>query len=219
MSKLMQELGEAFPGLKTVLIDERDAYLAERITQASGPADRGGGGSWARGGNAPGAGRGAPTSISRRSIRFRRSRRRGSGWDGASPRVILGSLVLIGLRQGASAAGENLLFWILANGIPSAPRRHGRPRPPRRPSRRLPRRADHQPDAGDRCRLRDRLRAGLPAATAGQRVQGGDQGRSDSLAGWWRNRLLRIFLVFLLTTFGSILGTWVGGAEIVSNLF
>ncbi len=40
-----------------------------------------------------------------------------------------------------------------------------------------------------------------------------------SFRGWWRNRLLRIFLVFLFTTFGSILGTWVGGAEIVSNLF
>ena len=37
--------------------------------------------------------------------------------------------------------------------------------------------------------------------------------------GWWRNRLLRIFLVFVLTTLGSIFGTWVGGAEIVSNLF
>ena len=40
-----------------------------------------------------------------------------------------------------------------------------------------------------------------------------------SALGWWRNRLLRIFLVFALTTFGSIIGTWVGGAEIVSNLF
>jgi len=37
--------------------------------------------------------------------------------------------------------------------------------------------------------------------------------------GWWKNRLLRIFLVFLLTTLGSGIGTWVGGAEIVSNLF
>ena len=36
MSKLMQELGEAFPGLKTVLIDERDAFLTERIKRASG---------------------------------------------------------------------------------------------------------------------------------------------------------------------------------------
>jgi pheromone shutdown protein TraB len=35
--------------------------------------------------------------------------------------------------------------------------------------------------------------------------------------GWWRNRLLRILLVFLLTTLGSIVGTWVGGIEIFRN--
>ena len=42
---------------------------------------------------------------------------------------------------------------------------------------------------------------------------------AGSALGWWRNRLLRIFLVFVFTTLGSLLGTWVGGAEIVSNLF
>ena len=36
---------------------------------------------------------------------------------------------------------------------------------------------------------------------------------------WWRNRLLRILLVFVLTTLGSLIGTYVGGYEIVSNLF
>ena len=36
---------------------------------------------------------------------------------------------------------------------------------------------------------------------------------------WWENRMLRIMLVFVFTTFGSIIGTYVGGYEIVSNLF
>ena len=36
---------------------------------------------------------------------------------------------------------------------------------------------------------------------------------------WWRNHLLRILLVFILTTLGSVIGTWVGGVEVVSNLF
>jgi pheromone shutdown protein TraB len=35
---------------------------------------------------------------------------------------------------------------------------------------------------------------------------------------WWRNRLLRVFLVFLLTTLGGALGTWIGGVKILSNL-
>jgi pheromone shutdown protein TraB len=36
---------------------------------------------------------------------------------------------------------------------------------------------------------------------------------------WWSNRLLRICLVFLLTTIGTSLGMLVGTAEILSNLF
>jgi pheromone shutdown protein TraB len=44
-------------------------------------------------------------------------------------------------------------------------------------------------------------------------------GDLGSLRGWWANRVLRIFLVLLFTTLGSLLGTWVGGAEILSNLF
>ena len=36
---------------------------------------------------------------------------------------------------------------------------------------------------------------------------------------WWRNRMLRVMLVFIFTTLGSIIGTYVGGYEIVSNLF
>jgi pheromone shutdown protein TraB len=36
LSRLLSDLGEAFPGLKTVLIDERDAYLAERIRETPG---------------------------------------------------------------------------------------------------------------------------------------------------------------------------------------
>jgi pheromone shutdown protein TraB len=40
----------------------------------------------------------------------------------------------------------------------------------------------------------------------------------STFSGWWRNRLLRVFLVFILTTVGSIIGTYVGGYEIVKTL-
>jgi hypothetical protein len=36
---------------------------------------------------------------------------------------------------------------------------------------------------------------------------------------WWRNRVLRIFLAFILPGIGSMIGTWIGGVEIFSNLF
>ena len=37
-------------------------------------------------------------------------------------------------------------------------------------------------------------------------------------AAWWQNRLLKIFMVFLATPLGSVIGTWVGFIEIVGNL-
>ena len=40
-----------------------------------------------------------------------------------------------------------------------------------------------------------------------------------TVAGWWKNKLLRVFLAFLLPGLGSMIGTWVGGVEIISNLF
>ena len=36
--------------------------------------------------------------------------------------------------------------------------------------------------------------------------------------GWWRNRVSRVLLVFLLTTLGSAAGTYIGGARIFSHL-
>ena len=36
---------------------------------------------------------------------------------------------------------------------------------------------------------------------------------------WWKNRLLRVFLAFILPTLGSVIGTYVGGARIARDLF
>ncbi|MEJ2505360.1 MAG: TraB family protein, partial [Ignavibacteriaceae bacterium] len=36
---------------------------------------------------------------------------------------------------------------------------------------------------------------------------------------WWKNKLLKVFLVFILTSLGSVLGTYVGFFEIVRNVF
>lgn len=37
--------------------------------------------------------------------------------------------------------------------------------------------------------------------------------------GWWQNRVSRVLLVFLLTTLGSAMGTYIGGARIFGRLF
>jgi pheromone shutdown protein TraB len=36
--------------------------------------------------------------------------------------------------------------------------------------------------------------------------------------GWWRNRVARTLLVFILTTLGSAIGTYIGGFRIVTLL-
>lgn len=40
-----------------------------------------------------------------------------------------------------------------------------------------------------------------------------------SIGGWWRNRVARIFLVFLFSTLGSAIGTYVAGFRIFGQLF
>ena len=42
---------------------------------------------------------------------------------------------------------------------------------------------------------------------------------TTSATGWWRNRVSRVLLVFLLTTLGSAMGTYIGGARIYGYLF
>jgi pheromone shutdown protein TraB len=36
---------------------------------------------------------------------------------------------------------------------------------------------------------------------------------------WWKNKLLRVFTVFILSSLGGAMGMYVGSYEIISNLF
>jgi pheromone shutdown protein TraB len=38
------------------------------------------------------------------------------------------------------------------------------------------------------------------------------------LGGWYRNRVTRVVLVFMLTNFGTIAGEWLAGARIIGKL-
>jgi pheromone shutdown protein TraB len=42
---------------------------------------------------------------------------------------------------------------------------------------------------------------------------------TTSVRGWWRNRVSRTLLVFLLSTLGSAIGTYVAGFRIADRLF
>ncbi|KPK32573.1 MAG: conjugal transfer protein TraB [Nitrospira bacterium SG8_35_1] len=217
LSELMSELGEAMPELKKVLIDERDIYLAEKIKMSTGRK------------LVAVVGAGHVEGIKKR-IREDHSSVMASistfppvssslkalGW--AIPILIIGSLVAIGIQKGSSAAGANLLYWILANGIPSA---FGAMLAWAHPLTIFSAFA-----AAPVTSLTPVIGAGYVTAFVQVLVRPPVVREFEtvtddmsSFTGWWKNKLLRVFLAFLLPGFGSMVGTWIGGVEIISNLF
>jgi pheromone shutdown-related protein TraB len=216
LSELMSELGEAMPELKRVLIDERDIYLAEKIKMSSGRK------------LVAVVGAGHVEGIKKR-IREDHSSVLPSistfppvssslkvlGWS--IPLMIIGSLVAIGILKGGSAAGANLLYWILANGVPSA---IGAMLAWAHPITIASAFA-----AAPVTSLTPVIGAGYVTAFVQVLVRPPVVREFETVtddmatfAGWWKNKLLRVFLAFLLPGFGSMIGTWIGGVEIITNL-
>jgi len=217
LSELMSELGEAMPELKKVLIDERDIYLAEKIKMSAGKK------------LVAVVGAGHVEGIKKR-IREDNSSILPSissfppvsslfktlGWS--IPLLIIGSLIAIGIQKGSTAAGANLLYWILANAIPSAigamlAWAH-------------PLTIASAFAAAPVTSLTPVIGAGYVTAFVQVMVRPPVVREFETVTedmstftGWWKNKLLRVFLAFLLPGLGSMIGTWIGGVEIISNLF
>jgi len=217
LSELMQELGSALPELKRVLIDERDTYISEKIKAA-------GGGKIVA---VVGAGHVAGIRVALGEDRAGQMAEIDSippvskvwkvvGWS--IPAAIIASIFLIGFRHGTSAAGDNIVYWILANGIPSAlgallALAH-------------PVTIVGAFVAAPITSLTPVIGAGYVTAFLQVIFQPPMVGEFEralqdmtTFRGWWKNRLLRVFLAFLLPGLGSFIGTWVGGYKIFSNLF
>jgi pheromone shutdown-related protein TraB len=217
LSELMNELGETMPALKEALIDERDRFLAQKIRESKGKKLVA----------VVGAGhiRGmkeailsgvdedleAISQISEVSPVWR-----WIGW--AIPTLIVGALGYIGLTQGAQAASDNAIFWFLINAVPCAiggliAFAH----PVTIAAGFL---------SAPFTSLTPVIGAGYVTAFVQTWVRPplvhefhsvGDD--IATLGGWWQSRLLRVFLTFILTTLGSLVGTWVGGSVIVTRMF
>ncbi len=217
LSELINELGQSLPHIKETLIDERDIYMAERIKQASGTC------------LVAVVGAGHAQGIRRVIGQDNAARLDGidavpplsplwktAGW--VIPVLILLSLALIGLRRGGAEMSANALYWALAHGVPAAlgglaARAH--------PLTILTAFA-----AAPFTSLTPLIGAGyvcafvqIMAAPPLVREFEGASADMGTVTGWWRNRLLRIFLVFMLTSLGSMLGTFLGGYRIFSSLF
>jgi len=216
VTEVMNELGRMMPDLKRVLIDERDAYLANEILEAEGE----------RVVAVVGAGhvegmRKLLESETRADMEEINSIPPDSPWwkiiGWSIPLVIVGSIIAIAVTQGPEAAGENAMIWFLANAIPSgigAMIALGHPLTVVAAALSAP-----------FTSLTPLIGAGYVAAftqlwSHPPRVGDfGTIGEDLSVPGrWWQSRLLRIFLVFVLTTVGSLLGTWGGGIGVLRNL-
>ena len=217
MTELMDELGAALPELKRVLIDERDAWLAERIRATAGR----------RIVAVVGAGHLAGME---RALRERRAVDlaafetippvsplwRWVGWG--IPAAILGSLAWIAVHLGPEVATRSLGAYIVATGLPTS--------------------------LGAAVALAHPLTIAsaffvAPITVLSPVIGAGHvlalveawlrpplvaelerlSQDAASLRAWWGNRLLRCLLVFVFTTLGAMAGAYVGLYELLKALF
>lgn len=216
LTELMAEMGDSLPEMKRVLIDERDIYMAEQIKQT--PGNR----------IIAVVGAGHAEGIKRNLAKTRQaplselleippvSRTwKTLGW--LIPVIIIASIGLVGVLKGSEAAGDNIVYWILANGIPAS---IGSALALAHPLTIIGAFA-----AAPVTSLTPVIGAGYvtafiqvmtrPPVVREFETVGVDMAR---ITGWWRNKLLRVFLVFILTGIGSAIGTYVGGYEIIKTL-
>ncbi len=216
-TRLINELGQEFPGLKAVLIDERDLYLAEKIRRSAGQ----------RVVAVVGAGHlhgiraalTAPRPVDLADLETVPPASNTWKWIGwGMPALIFLAIAWIGWEKGAGAAGNNLLFWILITGVPSM---LGTLLALAHPLTVLTALV-----AAPITSLTPVLGVGYVAAFAEAYLRPPRVHEFQSVAQdfntprlWWKNRLLRILLVFLLSTLFGATGTLIGSAKIVHNLF
>ncbi|GIX48535.1 MAG: conjugal transfer protein TraB [Candidatus Tectimicrobiota bacterium] len=216
LTAFLQELGAALPTMKRVLIDERDAYLAHCIRNAAGQRLVAVVGA----GHVEGIRRALqhPQPVDLAALTAVPPPSRLGIWlRWAVPGLVVGALLALGWRRGAAVVGENLLYWTLVNGIPSA---LGALAALAHPLTVLAAFV-----AAPLTSLTPVIGAGYVTALVQAYVRPPRVRELRSvtedvrrLRRWWQNRLLRIFLAFLLPSLGSLLGTWLGGYRLFSSL-
>jgi pheromone shutdown-related protein TraB len=217
LSEMMDEIGKAMPVLKKVIIDERDRYIAQKMKNSAGKKIV----------SVVGAGHvkgilkflESNNEIDLKSIEIIPEPSLASkllGWG--IPLIIIASIFYIGFSQGITEAGNNALFWILACGIPSAV---GALISIAHPVAIL---ASFL--SAPITSLSPLIGVGYVAAFVQAYMQPPlvkefQEVSKDfrKVSNWWKNRLLKVMLVFILSSIGGVIGTSVGFFEIVKNVF
>lgn len=217
LSEIMQELGKALPEIKEVLIDERDIFLAEKIKQQKGKKVLAVLGA----GHIPGIKKRILEDNASSLEKLSEIPKVGLsgkllGWS--IPFCIVAAIGALGYFKGFDVATDNIVYWVLANGIfcsLGALLAFAHP---------LTILAAFV--AAPITSLTPLIGAGYVTAFVQVLVKpptvheiknlSADMGK---LKNWWKNRFLRVLLCFILPAFGSMIGTGVGGAKIFSAIF
>jgi pheromone shutdown protein TraB len=202
--------------LKRVLIDERDAYLAEKIRRAPGDKLVAVVGAGHVAGLAEHLERGdavdlAPLESVPGPSRF-------AGWFGwAFAVAIVGSIVALGILRGPAAAGDSVLAWVLATGVPCAlgtALAFGHPLT-----------IASGFFAAPITTLHPAIGAGYVTAFVQSYLRppfvrefSSVLTDLESVSGLWRNRLLRVLMVFVLSSLGAAAGMWFGLGHLLHSL-
>ena len=217
LSEMMDEIGKAMPVLKRVIIDERDHYIAQKMKESIGKKIV----SVVGAGHVKGIVKFLESNddLDLKSIEIIPEPSLASkllGWG--IPFIIIASIFYIGFSQGITEAGNNALFWILACGIPSA---IGALISIAHPVTIL---ASFV--SAPITSLSPLIGVGYVAAFVQAYMQPPivkefQEVSKDfrKVSNWWKNRLLKVFLVFILSSIGGVIGTSVGFFEIVRNVF
>jgi len=208
LSQMLEEMGKLLPAVKTILVDERDTYMAYHIKNAPGEKVVAVVGA----AHLPGIIAKIQTDISKETIReisnipAKTTLAKIIPWLIPALVVILfiGGLILGDHQKLANAA----IVWVLANGLLSAlgtliALGH-------------PITIVSAFVAAPLTSLNPTIGAGFVTATVQAFVAAPTVGDMEhvgddliTLEGWWYNRLARIMLVFLFSSIGSAVGTFV----------
>ncbi len=217
MDNMMGELSKEMPVIKEVLIDERDKYLASKIWESQGNNIVAVLGAGHLAGveahlNQIAAGGESSDVADISELPAKKSLAKFIGW--LIPAVIIG-FIAAGFIYGGRKAGTAMLStWVLWNGIPSAL---------------LSIVALAHPVtiivsflAAPFTSLCPFIGVGfvsgiVQAVICKPRVRDMENLSEDvqSIKGFYRNRILRVLLVFILSSVGSSIGTFAGGADVI----
>lgn len=217
LTEMIAELARELPVLKRVLIDERDAYLAQKIRAAEGRRLVAVVGA----GHLEGIERALATPAQHdlsplETVPEPFPLGKVAGW--LVPATIVAGLGALAWLKGPQVAGEHLRFWVLVTGTPCA---IGAMLAAGHPATIVAAFV-----AAPITTLSPFLGAGYVTALVQAYFRPPRVHDIQSVAdevtqfgAWWRNRLLRVFLAFILPTIGAIVGTYIGGARILQDLF